>query len=60
MKNVKEYLSLVATAIKDSTEANINAVDAFESAHPEVVDASYQSLGKVEYDVVNLTVHPAS
>ena len=43
MSNVGTYLQLVEAALYNVTAADIDAVEAFEAAHPEVVDGAYQA-----------------
>jgi len=54
---INEYLALVAAYLKNSTEANVDAVEAFEEAHPGIGDAAYQAGGPYEYDLVNGIVY---
>lgn len=49
---INEYLALVAAYLKNSTEANVDAVEAFEAANPGIGDATYQAGGPYEYDTV--------
>ena len=49
---ITEYLDLVAAYLADSTDANVDAVEAFEEANPGVADAAYQAGGPYEYDPV--------
>lgn len=49
---VTEYMDLVAAALASPTDAHIDAVEAFEAAHPEVIDAAYQQAGPMTYDPV--------
>jgi hypothetical protein len=46
--NVDTYLELVRAALSHGTDANIDAVDAFEAEYPEVVDAAYAATGRLE------------
>ena len=39
---INKYETLIASAIANPIDINIDAVDNFEEAHPDVVDASYQ------------------
>ena len=38
---IEEYLALVEAVLESPTEANIDAVEAFEGAHPFIADAAY-------------------
>jgi len=50
--SVDYYLELVAKSLKTMSEEDMDAVEAYESEYPEVVDASYQAGGPYEYDVL--------
>ncbi len=52
MENIKIYLALIAAYMANSTEANVDAVEAFEAAHPGIGDAAYQSAGPMSYEIV--------
>ena len=52
-----EYLALTSVALIYPTEANIDAVNAFKAAHPNIVDVVYHDAGAHEYDVLTATVH---
>jgi len=53
---IAQYLALTATALAAPTDANIDAIDAFEAAHPEVIDAAYHAAGPLVYEPVTGTV----
>lgn len=57
MNLVSTYLELVRIALASATDANVDAVEAFEAAHPEVIDLAYQADGPYEYDPVTGTVY---
>jgi len=40
--HVDAYLTLTAEAIRNPSEANIDALEAYEAAYPWIVDAAYQ------------------
>jgi hypothetical protein len=42
MDPVTTYLKLVERVFNNATQANIDAVEAFERAHPSVVDEAYR------------------
>lgn len=53
MNNVEIYLALIAKAFNVASVENIEAVEAFEAANPEVVDDAYQAAGPMSYEVVS-------
>ena len=54
---IATYLALVAKAFANMTDANVDAVEAFEAAHPGIEDASYQAGGPYTYDPLAGVVH---
>jgi len=54
--NINIYLKLIAAVMANTSEANIDAVEAFEAANPDVVDATFQAAGPLSYEVVSGTV----
>jgi len=51
-----EYLALVEAVFNNASQFNIDRVEAFEVAHPSVVDDVYRDAGKHEYEIVTGTV----
>ena len=54
--NVTIYLDLVAAYFAVSSKANADAIEAFEEANPEVIDAAYVAAGPLAYEIVSGTV----
>ena len=54
---IEIYLDLIANAFENTSFANIEAIDAFENVHPEVVDQSYVAGGPLDYDILSGIVH---
>tara|TARA_R100001244_G_scaffold131218_1_gene104224 strand:+ start:224 stop:436 length:213 start_codon:yes stop_codon:yes gene_type:complete len=61
MSNVDTYLGLIEEAVVDTTDASIDALDAFEHANPNIADEAYQAGGPevkgLAARVVNGTQH---
>jgi hypothetical protein len=49
---IEAYLALVAAYLANSTDANVDAVEAFENENPGVADAAYKAGGPYTYDPV--------
>mgnify|MGYP003627088875 CR=1 FL=1 len=56
MTNVTIYLELITAYFAVSSEVNADAIEAFEMAHPEVIDAAYAAAGPMAYEIVSGTV----
>ena len=54
--NVTTYLKLVAAYIATPSEANVDAVEAFETANPSVIDEAYVAAGPLSYDLLTGSV----
>ena len=50
--NIDTYLALIAAAFANATDANVDAVESYEAAYPEVIDAAYVAGGPYAYDPV--------
>lgn len=57
MDNVEIYIGLIATAFANGTNENIDAIEAFEDAHPGIGDEAYVAGGPYEYDITNGIVY---
>jgi len=59
MNEVNEYLDLIAAYLANSTDANVDAIEAFEAAHPGIADAAYKAAGPMSYEIVSGVVSAA-
>ena len=57
--NIITYLALVAAVFAASTQANIDAIEDFEAAHPGIEDDVYQAAGPGSWNIITGRVMPS-